>query len=170
MALLARSPAARATAAAILARRDRDDDLDDLHRMLAGGAIDSPEKRARTIRVRSEFDVARRELNMQLRVKQDLQEFVNVRAKKGPKELVPRRGLVSESTATYLDLAESALRSSSTGDWERLQSYPMIVETFSDHHEIQQSLVVVTFGARHRRIHNNCSWTRARRGFSKIPT
>ena len=40
---------------------------------------------------------------------QDPKEFVYVRVKEGPKELVPRRGLVSEAFTTYLDLAESAL-------------------------------------------------------------
>jgi hypothetical protein len=78
-----------------------------------------------------------------------MSNFVYVCAE-GPKELVPRRGLVSESLTTYLDLAESALRSSSAEDWGRLQSYPTMVETFSDHIESQQSLVVVAIGARQR--------------------
>jgi hypothetical protein len=163
-----------------LARRDRDDDLDDLRRMLADGDIDSPGKRARTTRVQNEFDAARRELNVQLRdapsvgavataaLEHGSKEFVYVRVKEGPKELVPRRGLVSESFTTYLDLAESALCSSSA-DWERLQSYPMIVETFSDHNETQQNLVVVAIGARQRRI-QTIAVGHARAGaFSKNP-
>ena len=76
--------------------------------------------------------------------------FVYVRVKEGQKALIQRRGLVSESFTTSLDLAESALRSPSVGDWERLKSYPTIVETFSDHHETQQSLVVVAIVARLR--------------------
>ena len=121
--------------------------------MLANGDVDSPEKRARTSRVHNEFDAAKRQLNMQLRdassvgavataaLEQGPKEFVYVRVKEGQKELIPRCGLVSEPFTTYLDLAESALRSSSAQDWERLRSYPMIVETFSDHNETQQSLV-----------------------------
>ena len=85
-------------------------------------------------------------------LEQGPREFVYVSIKEGPKELVPRRGLVSGSFTTYLDLAESALRSSSAEDWELLQSYPMMVETFSDHNETQQSLAVVATGARQRRI------------------
>ena len=61
--------------------------------------------------------------------------FVCVRIKEGPKELIPRYGLVSEPFTTHLDLAESALHSSSTEDWEWLRSYPMIVETFCDRNE-----------------------------------
>ena len=49
-----------------LACRDRDYDLDDLRRMLAGGDIDSPGKRVRTTRVQNELDAARRELNVRL--------------------------------------------------------------------------------------------------------
>ena len=49
------------------ARRDRCDDLNDLRRMLAGGDIDSPETRARTSQVDNDFDVAKRDLDMQLR-------------------------------------------------------------------------------------------------------
>ena len=38
---------------------------------------------------------------------QGLNGFVYVRGKESPKELIPRCGLVSESFATYLDLASS---------------------------------------------------------------
>ena len=145
-----------------LARHNRDDDLDDLRWMLAGGDIDDPEKRTRTSRVHNEFGAARRELNMQLRdapsvgtaataaLEQGPKEFVCARVKGGPKELIPRRGLVSKSLTTYLDLAESALRSLSAENWEQLRSYPMSVETLCDHNEARQSLVVVAIGARQR--------------------
>ena len=93
--------------------------------MLAGGGIDSPGERARASRVHNEFGAAvtaGRGLNTQLRnalsvgaaavaaLEQDPKEFVCVRVKEGPKELAPRRSLVSETFATlsptYLDLAE----------------------------------------------------------------
>ena len=77
-------------------------------------------------------------------LEQGPKEFFYVRVKEGPKELIPRRGLVSESFTTNLDLTESALRSSSAGEWERLQSYPTTVETFSDHHEARQSRIECT--------------------------
>ena len=117
-----------------LAGSDRDD-LGDLHRMLACREIDSPGERATTSRVYNEFDAAERQLNIPLRdtpsvgaiataaLEQDPKESVYVRVKEGPNELIPRRGLVSESFTTYLDLAEFALRLSSAGDRERLQSY-----------------------------------------------
>ena len=111
------------------ARRDRDDDIDDPSRMMAGGNIDIPDKRARTSRVHNDFDAARCELNIQLRdassvgaaatavLEQGPIEFVCVRVKEDPNELIPRYDLVSESLSTYLDLTESVLRSSSTGNW-----------------------------------------------------
>ena len=145
------------------ARRDRQDDLDDLCRVLAGGGIDSPEKRARANRMHDDFDAAKRELNIQLHdassvgavataaLEQAPKEFVYLRVKEGPGELIPRCGSLSKSFTTYLDLAESALRSSLAESWGRLRSYPMvIVEAFSDHHETQQSLVVVAIGTRQR--------------------
>ena len=46
----------------------------------------------------------------------DPKEFVYVRVKEDPKEIIPRRGLVSESFTTHLDLADSALYSSSEQD------------------------------------------------------
>ena len=111
----------------------------------------------------NELDAARRELLKHAALRgapsvgavataalgQGPKKFVYVRDKEGPKELIPRYGLVSESLTTYLDLTESALRSFSAENWERLRSYPMIVETLCDHNETRQSLVVVATGARH---------------------
>ena len=68
-------------------------------------------------------------------------ELVFVRVKEDTKVLIPRCGLVRESFATHLDIAESPMRSFSAEDWERLRSYPMIVETLCDHNETQQNLV-----------------------------
>ena len=55
-----------------------------------------------------------------------------------------------ESLASYLDLTESALRSLSAENGERLRPYPTIVKTSCDHSETRQSLVVVATGARQR--------------------
>ena len=78
------------------------------------------------------------------------EEFVCVRVKDGPKELILRCSLVSESLTTYLDLAEPALCSLSAHDWERLRSYPMIVEASCDHNETHQNVVMVAIGVRQR--------------------
>ena len=83
-------------------------------------------------------------------LEQGPKEFVYVRVKQGSKELIPRYGLVSESLTTYLDVAESALRSLSAKKWKRLRSEPMIVETLCDHNETRQSPVVLAIGARQR--------------------
>ena len=86
--------------------------------------------------MRNASDAAKRQLNMQMRgatsvgavataaLEQGSMEFVCVRVKDDPKDLIPRCGLVSESFTTYLDIAKPALCSSSAEDWEKLQSYP----------------------------------------------
>ena len=71
-----------------LARRNTDDDLADLRRVLAGGGIDSPEKRARTSPVHNEFDAARRELIKQLRDASSVDAVATAALEQGPKEFV----------------------------------------------------------------------------------
>ena len=95
-------------------------------------------------------------------------QSVYLRAKECPKELRPRCDLVCDSFTINLDLGESALCPSSTGDWERLRSYPMIVETFCDRNETRQSLFVIAIGARQRRNRTTAVGHAHAAAFSKI--
>ena len=147
----------------------------------ADGDIDSPGKRAGTSRVHNEFDAARRELNTQLRdassvgavataaLEQGPKGFIYVRVKEDPKELVPRRGLVSEAFTTYLDLAEFCVALVVGGG---LRAAAILPDYRRGVLRPQRGTAEPSRGGDQRAPalkFNNRSWTLARRDFFKIP-
>jgi len=125
------------------ARRDRDEDLADISRLRGADLIDSPEKKLRTGLAFRKFDAR----DAGLRAQRDAPDvallappvgpltddpssvLVFARVKEGPKELVARCGIRVGSTTTYLALVEEAVRRHSPAAWDRLQFFPVVVNT-----------------------------------------
>ena len=125
------------------AQRDRDEDLADISRMRDVNFVDSPAKKMRMERVLRDFDARCADLRAQ-RDAPDLAHlapsvvspthdtssvFVFPRVKVGAKELVSHCGIRAEPTMTYLALVEETVRRHSPSDWDRLQLFPVIVDT-----------------------------------------